>query len=501
MPRVLTIAGSDSSGGAGIEADLKTFTVHGCYGMTCITGLTAQNTLGVRQIYPIASQSMIRNTLEAVFEDIGVDVVKTGMLTSSETVETVAKVLERLHPGKPVVVDPVMVSTSGSHLIDNGAIRKYVEELIPLATLITPNLHEARALCETAFGEYDCDAEVDVEHMKLLARRLHTLGSKAVLVKGGHRTGADHKVIDVLYDGDRFYEFASDRIDSKSTHGTGCTLASAIASNLAQNKDLKLSIKRAIQFVHRAIETASPLGKGYGPVNHLHNIHTRPFVSGHFIDYLLSHPKVKPIWQQYVNHPFVQKLGRDELDLDSFKFFLVQDYLYLRHYARCHALAGFKAQELDVIAKSAQIVLHIQEEIKMHIEYCESFGITKAHLESSKESMACFAYSRYILDVGSQQDWLALQVALSPCLFGYLEAAKIILDDPLSKQGNRYWRWVTNYVSPAFVEAVHTGKELLESHITHVSPQRIEECVDIFATATQMECEFWTSALNKRLRI
>lgn len=506
--RLYTNKGSDSSGGAGIEADLKTFTVHGCYGMTCITGLTAQNTKGVKQIYPVESQEMIENTLDAVFSDVGVDVVKTGMLTSKATVETVARKLKQYHDKKPIVVDPVMVSTSGSNLIGEDALEIYVTELLPMATVVTPNINEAAEIVKHISSDpSDAIRKVgSVEDMKRIAKHIREgLKCDAVLLKGGHAGMDDDlnladpskatKVVDVLYNG-KFHIFTSKYINSTSTHGTGCTLASAIASNLANGETIESATQLAVRFVQRAIANAIPLGKGNGPVNHVFNIHTRPFVLGHFVEYLLSHPKVASIWDRYVNHPFTVQLAQHTLPLHKFLYFLKQDYLYLKHYSRAYSLAGFKTEDPQAMLNSAQVVSTIARESELHLDYCKMFGLEKGDLLASEEGQACYAYTRYILDVGSREDWLGLQVALSPCLFGYLEAAENRIKDPHSvREGNLYWKWVENYASAEFKESSKQGHQLLETHVADVSPQRVEQLVDIFATATKMEIAFWDAAL------
>ncbi|KAK9471367.1 pyridoxamine kinase [Dipodascopsis tothii] len=280
LPRVLTIAGSDSSGGAGIEADLKTFTVHGCYGMTCITALTAQNTTGVKGIYPVTDQEFIATTLRAVFDDIGVDAVKTGMLACADTVRTVARCL-REYDAKNICVDPVMISTSGSQLLPEDAIDVYLSDLISIAFILTPNIGEAKFIVSKSTG---ADMNISsLEDAKNLAVELHRLGPKYVLVKGGHlplsKDGLavtsdteDAVVADILYDGEDFVIITSPHIITENTHGTGCTLASSIASNLAKNEEPLLAVKHAIEFVHGAILSDLRLGAGNGPLNHLYRM-------------------------------------------------------------------------------------------------------------------------------------------------------------------------------------------------------------------------------------
>jgi len=258
-PRVLTIAGSDSSGGAGIQADLKTFSALGCFGMTAITALTAQNTCGVRAIHGVPPE-MLRDQIDAVLEDIGADAVKIGMLHSPEIVRTVAQAIDR-HQLQRVVFDPVMVATSGAKLIDDPAIAVLVAELFPRAVLITPNLDEAALLVGRPL--------LSTQDMEQAARALLGRGAKAVLLKGGHLPGA--VVIDLLLTADAApLWMQAPRIDSANTHGTGCTLSSAIAAHLALGATLVEAVQQARGFVRCALTAGAGVktGHGSGPLNH-----------------------------------------------------------------------------------------------------------------------------------------------------------------------------------------------------------------------------------------
>ena len=258
-PRVLSIAGSDSGGGAGIQADLKTFAALGCYGMTAITALTAQNTLGVRSIHAVPLQ-ILADQVDAVVEDIGVDAVKIGMLHSAETVRTVAAALQR-HSLQHVVLDPVMIATSGAKLIDDAAIDVLVRELFPLATVVTPNLDEAALLVQQPLR-----SEADME---AAARQLLEMGANAALVKGGHLAGGTVSDL-LLARGAQPLWMRAPRIASANTHGTGCTLSSAIAAQLALGADLVQAVQAAREFVRGALAAGARVrtGAGSGPLNH-----------------------------------------------------------------------------------------------------------------------------------------------------------------------------------------------------------------------------------------
>ena len=257
MKQALTIAGSDSGGGAGIQADLKTFHAHGVFGLSVITSVTAQNTQEVRAVCDL-SEEIVRAQISAVFDDFEIAAVKTGMLSSREIVEAVTDELT-VRKEQPLVVDPVMISTSGFPLLKDDAIQGITDRLLPLATLVTPNCHEADLLSEKKIKTR--------EDAGFAARKIADLGTCAVLVKGGHLEGT---AVDVLWDGARETIFESERIDTENTHGTGCTLASAIVANFALGYGLCDAIDRAKNYITEAIRHGLDIGKGNGPTNHFY---------------------------------------------------------------------------------------------------------------------------------------------------------------------------------------------------------------------------------------
>ena len=257
--RVLSIAGSDSGGGAGIQADLKTFAALGCFGMTALTALTAQNTLGVRAIHAVPLE-MLNAQIDAVVEDIGVDAVKIGMLHSAATVQAVATAIDR-HRLERVVLDPVMVATSGATLIDREAIEVLVTQMFPRAALVTPNLDEVALLVGRPLATED--------DMYAAARELLARGARAVLLKGGHLAGDTVSDLLLAHDAQALW-LRGPRIPSANTHGTGCTLSSAIAAHLARGATLEDAVRRARDYVRGALQAGAPVrtGAGSGPLNH-----------------------------------------------------------------------------------------------------------------------------------------------------------------------------------------------------------------------------------------
>lgn len=255
MKTALTIAGSDSCGGAGIQADIKTMTMNGVYAMSAVTALTAQNTMGVSAIYETTPE-FLKQQIDTVFEDIFPDAVKIGMVSSSDLIDTIAERL-KFYKAKNVVVDPVMVATSGSALIKNDAVSALSDKLFPIAEVITPNIPEAEVL-----SGIKIENESD---MKLAAEKIGKTSGCAVLLKGGHNVNDAN---DLLYSNGEFEIFRGKRIDNPNTHGTGCTLSSAIASNLAKGYDLKKSVKLAKEYLSGALSAMLNLGRGRGPMNH-----------------------------------------------------------------------------------------------------------------------------------------------------------------------------------------------------------------------------------------
>jgi hydroxymethylpyrimidine/phosphomethylpyrimidine kinase len=256
LPVALTIAGSDSGGGAGIQADLKTFHAFGVFGTSVITAITAQNTMEVSAVHPVPLE-VVRAQVDAVVPDLEPTGVKSGMLATAPLVEEVADALER-HGLRAYVLDPVTVAASGARLLDEDAVEAVVRRLVPLAALVTPNLDEARILTGLQVrGE---------EGQREAARALVEAGAGAALVKGGHGEGPE--MVDLFWDGDRERVWRRPRIETRSTHGTGCTLSAGVAAGLARGEELEDAVDRALAFVAEAIRSAPGLGRGHGPLNH-----------------------------------------------------------------------------------------------------------------------------------------------------------------------------------------------------------------------------------------
>ncbi|KAF9009599.1 Phosphomethylpyrimidine kinase-domain-containing protein [Cyathus striatus] len=536
---VLTIAGTDPSGGAGIQADLKTIAALRCYGCSAITAMTAQNTSG-----------FVEKQIQMVLMDMPVSAIKTGMLYDATNALAVVKALKSYYhsdstPMPPLVCDPVSVSTSGHTLLRVDAIQTLIKELFPLATLITPNKAEAELLLSQCSLEPTCISSV--EDMLLGAKALLGCGCKAVLLKGGHiaattddinrvqnahpglkvvkygllednmeifQTGEKERitsdlVVDVLQQKERKpILFIRPRIESRSTHGTGCTLSSAITSMLAKGADIEEATKDGTAYTHLGIETAYGLGKGYGPLNHSHSLEfsSIPQRTGSnpypFTRLLIQCNK--SIWKEYVEHDFVKLLGKGTLPMSAFTYFIKQDYHYLKYYCRAYGLLAAKSSSFTAIGSATQTINNVITEIKTHKGFCLSLGISEEELENTPEGTATTAYGAYLLDVGLEGDSTKLLVALLACLLGYGEVGLWLKRQAAEKDswvkidGNPYVQWMEDYGGRVYQEAVRNGLEVIEAcaEADPPSPRRLEEWRKVWERCTRLEKGFWDAAMR-----
>ncbi len=349
----LTIAGSDSSGGAGIQADIKTMSANGVFAMSVITAITAQSTQGVFDIEDI-TPNMIKKQISVIFDDIDVDVIKIGMVSKIESINAIVEALREIRNLPPVVLDPVMVSKNGFSLLSKDAKNTLITNLMRYATLITPNLLEAEEITNRKISTID--------DMKKAAKDILNLGPKAVLIKGGHLKG---NAIDVLYDGVKFTLFKEERIENSNTHGTGCTLSSAIAANIAKGFSLKESVALGKQYVTNAIKYGFSLGKGIGPTHHFYKFYNN---NGEFIEKQeKNEEKFKKIIEDSEN--------KDEFNLKEKKIYLITDYKLefnlLVEKVKIALQCGIKIIQYRAKEKSTRIMC---EEAKVLKKLCDSYN-------------------------------------------------------------------------------------------------------------------------------
>ncbi|KAJ1666600.1 trifunctional hydroxymethylpyrimidine kinase/phosphomethylpyrimidine kinase/thiaminase [Coemansia sp. RSA 1646] len=505
-PAVLTIAGSDSGGGAGIQADLKTFMANGTYGLSVITAITAQNTREVRSAVGVEPE-LIRQQLEAVLDDIDVKAAKTGMVPDAKSIETLASVWTSKVSSVPLVIDPVMVATCGHQLLDPGALESLCSTLLPLATVVTPNLREAEAILGLNSGDIGSVSQMEGAAQDIAER----YNIPVVVVKGGHLespvvdTQDNLVIVDVVYiqSEAKVSCIKSPRIDTQNSHGTGCTLSSAIAANLAKGMSHLGAVQQGIRYVNEAMQAAYPVGGGHGPVNHAYALQVTPVPRptmhspNPFTDYLKA--RSATAWTKYICHPFVQQAGAGTLDRDVFIYYLKQDYMYLKHYARSYAMAAFKSDTPREISVLSGIAQNCIKESELHVGLCGKWGIGSDEMDHVEESWASVAYTRYILDRGACGDVLELLVAMYPCLLGYGEALVRQAEDPQTvKEGNLYWPWLEFYIGREFQDTVERGRRMIEELAQRENPSagRLDRLVRTFNDTVSLEIAFWDNALQ-----
>ncbi|ORX54113.1 hypothetical protein DM01DRAFT_1367189 [Hesseltinella vesiculosa] len=501
VPKALTIAGSDSGGGAGIQADIKTMAALQVYSSSVVTSVTSQNTLGVNGIHELPAE-FVKQQLTTVLSDIGSDAIKTGMLSSAPIIQAVVDALKEYPEcAKNLVVDPVMVSTSGSRLLNKDAVDAVLTQLLPMTLVLTPNVPEAEVLLGLAPGKI-----ATLDDMVSAARQLAKAGPAFVLLKGGHLPQTRHDqriVIDLLYDRDTdtLLELVQPYVDTLNTHGTGCTLSAAIASELAKGLNVTDAVQNATTYIHHAIESAAhvKIGTGAGPVNHFYNLRWMPYSGSSFVQALYD-ALPEGLWENYVDHPFVRGIADGTLPRECFIYYIKQDYLYLQSYARAAALAAYKSKDIDTCAANAKIVTHIHDETQTHLKYCEQWGISREEVLATPESVYNVAYTRFVLDKGASGDQLDLQVAMAACLLGYGDIGVRLFNNPATKrEGNPYWPWIETYAGEQYQDAVDVGKKLMEDLATHsvsTSATRFKEACDIFEQGVRLEISFWDMGLN-----
>lgn len=558
LPAVLTIAGSDSSGGAGIEADIKTISAHKAYALTCITALTAQNTLGVSGIVETPKEH-IKKILKQDFDDFveGYDgefplkVVKTGML-SYAAAEVLADYVDYLTEKEiKLVVDPVMVTTSGTCLAENNVMRLCIDKILPSAFLCTPNFVEAQYLWK-AFGGSEVPVTTVDEFKEFVVQLQIKLRCKNLLVKGGHilwnkgkryegsnrsdgavADGSSMEIIDVLYESelDVITTLSSAFIASNNSHGTGCTLASSIASNIANGIPLDRALPLSIHYIHKGMTSVKgKLGHGSGSLNHtvtvdrsirevIKGADLKGYIKenyGSFFNYLKTHELVKSSWKKYTEHPFLTLISTNQLPFEDFLFYLKQDFYYLVNYARIHGVAILEAPNCEQIKAQSFIINSIMTEIDRHKEKLLTvYNIDYNRVDLDEElqpAPACLAYCDYLIKSSKMEDFLGIKTALAPCLHGYYEAgifATRIRDSfdgslgvlSTQEQSDIYSSWIGDYSSDWYIEAHKNGINALDALLddVHLSEQRLLELCQMFRDVTDLEVGFWDEVVNRVL--
>ena len=482
MPGVLTIAGSDNSGGAGIEADIKTITAQGCYALTCICALTCQTPDNVYSSVSM-EEKHVSDVLDNNLASMRCDAVKIGMLTMPALL-AVVKHIDRL--SMPIVLDPVMVATSGSSLSEaNIWTSQEMRTLLQRVKLLTPNIPEAHLLV----GE---EREIrGIDDLVTLAKTLVEKCGCNVLLKGGH-SPIGNQIVDVLCYGDEVNIYRSEQIHSNNLHGTGCTLSSCIASRLAYGDSVKDSVFKSIQYVHNAIACGENINvsncKQNGPLNHVYQIaEGRPHRDKVEMDYesMLLLPSVKQSWDNYIDHEFVKMVSDGTMDLQRFHRYLRQDYNYLEVFAQIHAkLAADTTDKEHFKAENAilQNVLH---------EMAKQEQILGPEIKTLVKSPQMLNYTGYLREVAEYGTWDQLYTATMPCCLGYVFAVRKIAPHIKVTQESHpeLYSWLQEYLNPDFYAAALKGIQTLDTVLRESDDANT--LVRIFQEVCDLECKFW----------
>lgn len=487
MKTTLTIAGSDSSGGAGIQADLKTMTANGVYAMSAITALTAQNTVGVQGIYEV-SPEFLGQQLDSIFTDIRPDAIKIGMVSSVELIHMIAEKLKKYN-GEKIVVDPVMVATSGAKLIADDAIDTLKKELFPLATVLTPNIPEAEVLA---------DMEIKTtEEMILAAEKISKSYHCAVLCKGGHSINDAN---DLLYRDGSYCWFHGKRIQNPNTHGTGCTLSSAIASNLAKGYDLDTSVKRAKEYISGALQAMLDLGAGSGPMAHNFDLNSRfaqECGNGATAQMVAA---AADIWKEYHTHPFVKGIQNGDLDKEKFKYYMIQDYLYLIEYAKVFAIGSAKAKDQKIIQLFEGYLHQIfNGEMDIHRAYMQRLGITEQEISETKMSLDNLSYISYMQKIAYEGGAAEVMAAILSCALSYEAIARQMVEKcPGCEKHEFYGEWITGYASKDYHEGNEKLIELMDALCEDYSKEQMRHLIKVFVNCSRYEGAFWEMAWERK---
>ncbi|WP_422933379.1 bifunctional hydroxymethylpyrimidine kinase/phosphomethylpyrimidine kinase [Sinomonas sp. P47F7] len=491
IPRVLSIAGSDPSGGAGIQADLKSIAAMGGYGMAAITALTAQNTRGVTAVHtpPV---DFLRAQLDAISSDIAVDAVKIGMLADAEVIGAVGEWLARVRPAV-VVLDPVMVATSGDRLLADDAADA-LRGLLTVADLVTPNLPELGVLLDEPTAESWAEALVQGE-------RLSARTAAAVLVKGGHLAGAECPDALVLREGDgatRVVEVPGERVDTRNTHGTGCSLSSAMATMQARTGDWEASLRVVKEWLRGALVASGELevGGGHGPVHHFHHVEgSVPLAEGEFAARMWdSTAKVRA---EIDGLPFVAQLDAGSLPERQFAYYLAQDAQYLNGFSRALARASALApteEEQTFWANSAQVCLVVEAEL--HRTWLSQHA--PAPGQAARQGPVTKAYLDHLLATSAQGSYAVLAAAVLPCYWIYAvvgdelhrrHAARVASEGGAAE--HPYGAWIETYADEAFAESTRRAIRYADRAGRHASPSEREAMMVAFEQSTVYERDFF----------
>ncbi|WP_036318524.1 bifunctional hydroxymethylpyrimidine kinase/phosphomethylpyrimidine kinase [Microbacterium indicum] len=472
IPRVLSIAGTDPTGGAGIQADLKSIAAHGGYGMAVVTALVAQNTRGVLSVHT-PPQAFLAEQLDAVSDDVAIDAVKIGMLGDAATIATVRAWLERVRPPR-VVLDPVMIATSGDRLLARDA-EQALRDLVPLADVVTPNAPELAVLA----GE---PVATSVDGLERQARALAAATGTRVLAKGGHLGGQDATDAIVDPSGAR-RRFSSPRIATSSTHGTGCSLSSALAALAARDGDWVLAAGRAHDWLHSAIAAGEALrvGRGHGPVHHAVEVAEAMRGAGPITSEWWR--AIGPVRAEIERLPFVRALGDGTLDREAFRWYLAQDAVYLEGYGELLLRASELADEPSEAEFWRQSAAGAEAEAEgLHLRWTE-----RAETPSP-------VTAAYLDHLAGSAGYAVLAAALLPCFWIYQDVGAGLAG--ANHEGHPYAGWLSSYGDEAFAASTRRATAVVERLAARAAPAERAAMAGAFALSAEHERAFFAAPLR-----
>ncbi len=470
----LTIAGSDPSGGAGLQADLKTFSALRCYGMSVVTALTAQNTQGVQAIHPALHKGFLTAQLESIFSDIGVNATKIGMLGTKETIEEVIQFL-RDHNLQNIVIDPVMFSKTGHLLLQEDAIET-LRKLLPFASVLTPNVHEASKL----LGLPPITTEDEMLHA---AQSLLALGPTAVIVKGGPCSPGNDCL--VMQGKEIPFWLRGTPTHTSNLHGTGCSFSAALTSYLARGDDIIVAARNAKQYITHAIEEGShyTLGKGsVGPVHHFYLSWSQPpFSQRVWLETM-------PLFARIKEHPFLKGMVDNSLEDEKFRFYVHQDSFFLKHRAEAYSILASRASTTDV-----------QDYLKEKAEVTKAaalfiFEKYSIQPESVEESPASKRYGEFLIQMAREGSFYEALASHAPCSLMYQKLGEHLRDH--SAQPNKFQVWISTYSSALRRKNVEVFLDIIDDFSETAKYEDQELMRKAFFTAAQLEFGFWESAFK-----
>eukprot|EP00308_Calcidiscus_leptoporus_P000965 CAMPEP_0119358686 /NCGR_PEP_ID=MMETSP1334-20130426/6826_1 /TAXON_ID=127549 /ORGANISM="Calcidiscus leptoporus, Strain RCC1130" /LENGTH=522 /DNA_ID=CAMNT_0007373229 /DNA_START=14 /DNA_END=1579 /DNA_ORIENTATION=+ len=498
-PIVLTVAGSDSGGGAGIQADIKTCEALGVFATTAIVALTAQNTKGVQGVFGVPKE-FVREQIDSVADDMGAHVVKTGMLPTAEAIEAVAAALDA--HGKTVrVIDPVFVAASGDTLVAPEAVESIRNILLPSATVLTPNMHEAGALLGRPPPE-------TVAEMREAASALLALGARSVVLKGGRLppSEAGGGMVDIFADTNgHLLELRHTRYDTPNTHGTGCTLAAAIAAEIAKQihagaaePDILAAVRSAREYLSEVLETSVALRIGAGargPLNHARAAWAPLGAGSEGVSAALwGDAQVQLIAADCrQSGGFVAALADGSLPKDRFAGYVAQDKFFLEAFAQAYAIALSKLPPADSrgAREFAALVKGVVDELQLHAGYAAQWGVSMEGIAPVPE---CLAYVTFLREVAASGDVPACAAAMVPCMRLYAHLGQTLQaasQRPGAPSAGPYAEWIATYAHPGFEELAATLESLLDRYAAGVSPERFAELRALYVRAMELELDFF----------